>query len=313
MSRIAFVTIGTVGDVLPFVGIGIELLKRKHDVTIIANSYLAPAVRFSGFDFTGLKFVPISEPLSKKFASLLSYVNEPFFLYFLLSVSDEIYAQVNELRGDYDIMFFSHVFKDANTIMNHTFKYYTEYNKSTISLFPYWYKLSHNNIGFVLYNVSETYRISILKFLAKYNPIVISFSSLSVFNKSVLDALSLDFSDEHFIVIDKGYTGKIIQNVLYAPYIPYNLALSRCKAIVHHGGFGTTVHALKARIPQVILPSIVDQFYNAELVEKLGAGLVVNSISDVSDKLSKTLSIEVPSLKIEDKTIEVCNEIERRL
>lgn len=43
-------------------------------------------------------------------------------------------------------------------------------------------------------------------------------------------------------------------------------------AIVHHGGAGTTANALRAGVPQVVVPHIVDQFYWADAVHKLGLG-----------------------------------------
>jgi sterol 3beta-glucosyltransferase len=41
---------------------------------------------------------------------------------------------------------------------------------------------------------------------------------------------------------------------------------------VHHGGAGTTTAAARAGVPQVVLPYILDQFYWAHRVERLGLG-----------------------------------------
>jgi len=41
---------------------------------------------------------------------------------------------------------------------------------------------------------------------------------------------------------------------------------------VHHGGAGTTTAAAAAGVPQVILPHLLDQFYWAHRVERLGIG-----------------------------------------
>ncbi|RIL07045.1 MAG: glycosyl transferase [Proteobacteria bacterium] len=47
----------------------------------------------------------------------------------------------------------------------------------------------------------------------------------------------------------------------------------RCAAIVHHGGAGTTTTALRAGVPQVVVPHLADQFYWARRVRELGAGV----------------------------------------
>lgn len=52
--------------------------------------------------------------------------------------------------------------------------------------------------------------------------------------------------------------------------MPYNLLFPRCAAVIHHGGSGTTAAALRAGVPQVICPFILDQFYWAERMFWLG-------------------------------------------
>lgn len=42
--------------------------------------------------------------------------------------------------------------------------------------------------------------------------------------------------------------------------------------VVHHGGFGTTLGAMQAGVPQVIMPQGADQFVNAARLEHVGAG-----------------------------------------
>ncbi len=42
--------------------------------------------------------------------------------------------------------------------------------------------------------------------------------------------------------------------------------------VIHHGGAGTTAAALRAGVPQLIVPHIVDQFYHARRVAQLGLG-----------------------------------------
>jgi rhamnosyltransferase subunit B len=63
--------------------------------------------------------------------------------------------------------------------------------------------------------------------------------------------------------------------MLWLPYVPLRGLLPRAAAVVHHGGVGTTAEALRAGVPQVIVPLAYDQFDNAARVEALSAGTSV--------------------------------------
>lgn len=61
-------------------------------------------------------------------------------------------------------------------------------------------------------------------------------------------------------------------DALWLPYVPLAALLPRAAALVHHGGIGTTAEALRAGVPQVIVPLAYDQFDNAARVRTLHAG-----------------------------------------
>jgi len=63
--------------------------------------------------------------------------------------------------------------------------------------------------------------------------------------------------------------------MLWLPYVALPALLPRAAALVHHGGIGTTAEALRAGVPQVIVPLAYDQFDNAARVEALAAGTMV--------------------------------------
>jgi len=63
--------------------------------------------------------------------------------------------------------------------------------------------------------------------------------------------------------------------VLWLPYVPLRALLPRAAALVHHGGIGTTAEALRAGVPQLIVPLAYDQFDNGARVQALGAGRVL--------------------------------------
>ncbi len=63
--------------------------------------------------------------------------------------------------------------------------------------------------------------------------------------------------------------------MLWLPYVALPTLLPQSAALVHHGGIGTTAEALRAGVPQVIVPLAYDQFDNAARVEALAAGAMV--------------------------------------
>lgn len=63
--------------------------------------------------------------------------------------------------------------------------------------------------------------------------------------------------------------------VLWQAYLPFKKLLPLAAALVHHGGIGSTAEALRAGVPQLIVPLAYDQFDNGARVMALGAGLVL--------------------------------------
>lgn len=59
---------------------------------------------------------------------------------------------------------------------------------------------------------------------------------------------------------------KVVQDISHMWLFP------RCRAVVHHGGAGTTAAALRAGVPQVIVPAIMDQPFWAWRAYALGVG-----------------------------------------
>jgi UDP:flavonoid glycosyltransferase YjiC (YdhE family) len=53
-----------------------------------------------------------------------------------------------------------------------------------------------------------------------------------------------------------------------------HVVLPSCQAVVHQGGAGTTMTALAAGVPQLILPAVVDQRFNATRLAATGGGTI---------------------------------------
>ncbi len=62
-------------------------------------------------------------------------------------------------------------------------------------------------------------------------------------------------------------------SVSYLDDVPHSWLFPRMAAVVHHGGAGTTAAGLRAGVPSLITPFLLDQYAWADRVVKLGVGL----------------------------------------
>ena len=95
----------------------------------------------------------------------------------------------------------------------------------------------------------------------------------------ILDALA-GFDVEVVVAItaaDRPLLGDDLPGqVRVAENLPLHLLLPSCDAIIHQGGASTMLTAASFGLPQLLVPSIVDQLANAERIAAAGAGLSLN-------------------------------------
>lgn len=89
-------------------------------------------------------------------------------------------------------------------------------------------------------------------------------------------------------------------SVLWQAYVPLALLLPRAKALVHHGGIGTTAEALRAATPQLVTPFAWDQFDNAARVKTLGVGAVLRATRASGRRFTRAIGqlITTPKLRL---------------
>lgn len=68
--------------------------------------------------------------------------------------------------------------------------------------------------------------------------------------------------------------------ICHEDYAPLHLLIPEAAVVVHHGGIGTTAQCLRAGVPQLVVPGRLDQFDNAQHVERLGCGRVLKNNLD---------------------------------
>jgi len=110
-------------------------------------------------------------------------------------------------------------------------------------------------------------------------PLYIGFGSMTSGDagntlRAVLDALS---RTKLRAVLAPGWSGMdtaLFPENVYCQkeFIPHGWLFERMRAVVHHGGAGTTASSLRAGVPALIVPFGGDQFFWSERVRALGCG-----------------------------------------
>jgi rhamnosyltransferase subunit B len=116
------------------------------------------------------------------------------------------------------------------------------------------------------------------------------------------------------------------ESVCWQPYAPFGTLLPRAAALVHHGGIGTSAEALRAGVPQLVMPFAFDQFDNAMRLQDLGVGRMLPAASVNARRLARELGDLLRSEQARRKAAEIaqrlrhppalselCEQLERRL
>jgi rhamnosyltransferase subunit B len=81
-----------------------------------------------------------------------------------------------------------------------------------------------------------------------------------------------------------------LSNDLFAAeYAPYSGVFPRSACVVHQGGVGTTAQALRAGVPQLVMPYAFDQPDNAARMVRIGVGLSVSRRRYAADRVVNQL------------------------
>ena len=108
-------------------------------------------------------------------------------------------------------------------------------------------------------------------------PIYIGFGSMpdptAAATTGLLEAACKELSCR--LVLSRGWAGfgaGLSQEHIVVDSVSHVRLFPRVAAVVHHGGSGTTSAAMRAGVPQLVVPHFADQFHFGALVEDLGIG-----------------------------------------
>jgi sterol 3beta-glucosyltransferase len=103
--------------------------------------------------------------------------------------------------------------------------------------------------------------------------------------------------------------GETTPQCFYLASAPHSWIFPRCQAVIHHGGAGTTAAALRAGIPNLVIPHAADQPFWGRRVAALGAGPRPIAITHLSsENLSATLA-QMDSAAMRARAVELGRQI----
>lgn len=162
--------------------------------------------------------------------------------------------------------------------------------------FPDWVKVT----GYWFLNEGSNYTPpeELVKFLDKARKankkvVYIGFGSIIVKNARALTEAIVDAVEKANVccIMNRGWSDKVSANsedvmlpesIYDFGNVPHDWLFSRIDAAVHHGGSGTTGASLKAALPTIIKPFFGDQFFYANRVENIGAGIALRKLNSSS-------------------------------
>jgi hypothetical protein len=89
---------------------------------------------------------------------------------------------------------------------------------------------------------------------------------------------------------DSAAVGSWPANVRVTEQLPLHLLLPSCSAVVHHGGAGCLMTAVAAGVPQILLPTGMDQPINAARLTAAGAAVAVPRPTATAASVAKAVS-----------------------
>ena len=121
--------------------------------------------------------------------------------------------------------------------------------------------------------------VELIDFLkAGEKPVYVGFGSMAGRNPQRMANIVVDALQKAKVrgIIATGWGGLDVSNLTETIFkldrVPHTWLFPRVSAVIHHGGAGTTASGLRAGIPTIVCPFLVDQPYWGERIYALGVG-----------------------------------------
>jgi sterol 3beta-glucosyltransferase len=149
-------------------------------------------------------------------------------------------------------------------------------------------------------------------------------SGLTALLEHVASELDRRHQRSLFLLGDPRHRTPVLDRREVVEFAPIDRVLPHCRAIVHHGGYGTTVAALRAGIPAVTVSPMPDQLWYGRRAADLGTGIALpwrrrRHVGDAIDELLGDQSFTIAARDYrevalrEDGITNTCNRLETLL
>lgn len=149
-------------------------------------------------------------------------------------------------------------------------------------------------------------------------PLYIGFGSMTMFEEERKGLASMlnDILHKNKIraIIQSGWSGfgeGIDADIIVRKHVNHSKILPSCAAAMHHCGAGTTAAVLRAGIPSIACPMFADQFFWADRIENLDAGLRLDFDRITKGKLEKVITEVMEDKHIRNNAEKAARKIER--
>ena len=128
--------------------------------------------------------------------------------------------------------------------------------------------------------------------------------------RPILDGLAaLDVEVVVALGADPSTLGQVAANVRVERYVAMSLLLPRSAVVVHHAGSGTTLAALAAGVPSLVVPIGADQPENAAAAVGAGAVLTLDASNLTADAVTTNVNRLLEVQAFTDRTRSIAAEI----
>jgi rhamnosyltransferase subunit B len=293
-------TVGSIGDVLPFLAVAEVLRQRGHTVVIASNAGYAALVRMAGFEFAviwdraqqSLDSMIAADP-ERAWAVVREEMFEPattparnFIAHHARSGACTVLASWSafgarlahdELGVPLGVFYLSPGAVGADDGFRANGARYRN-----IGLFPAWFGAASgvHPTGFAMFEdcLVPPLPPGLESFLDQGTPPVIftpgSFMrhAETFFQESLAACADLNLRAIFLTPYREQVPDSLPASIRYFNYVALQRLAPRCAALVHHGGIGTCAQGLRAGIPQLVTPLFFDQPDNGARLAALGVG-----------------------------------------
>ena len=323
--KFLIVTLGSIGDLMPFLAVAERLRARGHQAVIASNAGYAQLVQGAGFEFASIwqrdqqsldnviahdpaaawqavraqMFVPATQPAFNFIADHARGGPCTILAPWSAFGARRAHAQLG--------LPLCNVYLSPGAIVEDSETLATGASCRSIGFFPDWFAAALPGTpgdieptGFALFEdaLIPALPAPLEAFLQQGPPPVIFTPGSFMRQASTFFAASLAACEMLGLrgIFLTPYRDQIPANlppsVVHFSYVALQRLAPHAAALVSHGGIGTCAQGLKSGIPQLLTPVFFDQFDNAARLEALGIGATVasDSADDIAGKLRTILT-----------------------